>query len=78
MAESGIENYSDDVDIWLLLDDYEIDCAEKKDIISRIFSESRVVIYGSAGVGKSTLINHVSHYLKMHILTNPAKNLMKD
>lgn len=84
LAESGIENYSDDVDIWLLLDDYEIDCDEKKDIISRIFSESRVgVIYGSAGVGKSTLINHVSHYLndaeKLYLTqTNPAKeNLMR-
>lgn len=84
MAESGIENYSDDVDIWLLLDDYEIDCDEKKAIISHIFSESRVgVIYGSAGVGKSTLINHVSHYLndaeKLYLTqTNPAKeNLMR-
>ncbi len=84
LAESGIENYSDDVDIWLLLDDYEIDCDEKKAIISHIFSESRVgVIYGSAGVGKSTLINHVSHYLndaeKLYLTqTNPAKeNLMR-
>lgn len=84
LAESGIENYSDDVDTWLLLDDYEIDCDEKKDIISHIFSESRVgVIYGSAGVGKSTLINHVSHYLndenKLYLTqTNPAKeNLMR-
>lgn len=84
LAESGIENYSDDVDIWLLLDDYEIDCDEKKDIINSIFSESRVgVIYGSAGVGKSTLINHVSHYLnakeKLYLTqTNPAKeNLMR-
>lgn len=84
LAESGIGNYSDDVNIWLLLDDYEIDCNEKKDIISHIFSESRVgVIYGSAGVGKSTLINHVSHYLndteKLYLTqTNPAKeNLMR-
>lgn len=84
LAESGIENYSDDVDIWLLLDDYKIDCDEKKNIINSIFSESRVgVIYGSAGVGKSTLINHVSHYLnakeKLYLTqTNPAKeNLMR-
>lgn len=84
LAESGVENYSDDVDIWLLLDDYEIDCDEKKNIINSIFSESRVgVIYGSAGVGKSTLINHVSHYLnakeKLYLTqTNPAKeNLMR-
>lgn len=84
LTESGIENYSDDVEFWLLSYDYEIDCDEKKDIIIRIFSESKVgVIYGSAGVGKSTLINHVSHYLndadKLYLTqTNPAKeNLMR-
>lgn len=84
LAKSGIENYSDDVDMWLLFDDYEIDCEEKKNIIKSIFSESKVgVIYGSAGVGKSTLINHVSHYLndakKLYLTqTNPAKeNLMR-
>ncbi len=79
LAEIGIENYSYDFDTWYILGDYEIDCDEKKDIISRIFSESSVgVIYGSAGVGKSTLINHVSHYLndaeKLYLTqTNPAK-----
>ena len=84
LAESGIENYSDDVELWLLFGDYKIDCDEKKAIITRIFSESKVgVIYGSAGVGKSTLINHVSHYLKdeakLYLTqTNPAKeNLMR-
>lgn len=84
LAESGIENYSNDVYFWLFLGDYKIDCDEKKAIITRIFSESKVgVIYGSAGVGKSTLINHVSHYLndeaKLYLTqTNPAKeNLMR-
>lgn len=84
LSTSGIENYYDDVEVWLLFDDYEIDCEEKRYIISHIFSESRVgVIYGSAGVGKSTLINHVSHYLndekKLYLTqTNPAKeNLMR-
>lgn len=84
LSESGIENYSDDVESWLLFDCYEIDCDEKKVIITRIFSESKVgVIHGSAGVGKSTLINHVSHYLnddaKLYLTqTNPAKeNLMR-
>lgn len=84
LAESGIENYSTDIDLWLLLDDYVIDCDEKKDIIRKIFSDSKVgVIYGSAGVGKSTLINHVSHYLnnepKLYLTqTNPAKeNLIR-
>lgn len=84
LSVSGIENYYNDVELWLMLDDYDIDCDEKKSIISRIFSESTVgVIYGSAGVGKSTLINHVSHYLndkkKLYLTqTNPAKeNLMR-
>lgn len=84
LAGSGIKNYSSDVDSWLMFNDYEIDCDEKKDIIRHIFSESRVgVIYGSAGVGKSTLINHISHYLnkadKLYLTqTNPAKeNLMR-
>lgn len=84
LAESGIENYSNDIDLWLLFDGYEIDCNEKKSIIRQIFSDSKVgVIYGSAGVGKSTLINHVSHYLndedKLYLTqTNPAKeNLIR-
>lgn len=84
LASSGIKDYASNVDLWLLFDGYEIDCEEKREIIGRIFSESRVgVIYGSAGVGKSTLINHVSHYLngenKLYLTqTNPAKeNLMR-
>lgn len=84
LAESGIENYSTDLDLWLLFDDYVIDCDEKKNIIRQIFSDSKVgVIYGSAGVGKSTLINHVSHYLnddaKLYLTqSNPAKeNLIR-
>ncbi len=84
LSSSGIENYHDDVELWLLFDDYVIDCDEKRRIISSIFSDSKVgVIYGSAGVGKSTLINHVSHYLndgnKLYLTqTNPAKeNLMR-
>lgn len=85
LSEAGIKNYQNDVETWQLFGDYEIDCPEKKDIITRIFSESRVgVIYGSAGVGKSTLINHVSHYLnderKLYLTqTNPAKeNLVRN
>ena len=84
LSASGIKDYHDDVECWLFLEDYEIDCREKRHVISQIFSESKVgVIYGSAGVGKSTLINHVSHYFdneyKLYLTqTNPAKeNLMQ-
>ncbi|WP_085875817.1 ATP-dependent DNA helicase [Peptoniphilus vaginalis] len=84
LSSSGIENYSDDVKMWLLIYGYNIDCNEKREILHKIFSQSRVgVIYGSAGVGKSTFINHVSHFLndekKLYLTqTNPAKeNLIR-
>lgn len=84
LSSSGIDNYSDDFDTWYMLGDYEIDCDEKLQILGNIFSESKVaVVYGSAGVGKSTLINHISHFLndepKLYLTqTNPAKeNLIR-
>lgn len=84
LSALGIEDCHDDVELCLLFNDYEIDCPEKRYIISHIFSKSKVgVIYGSAGIGKSTLINHVSHYLndekKLYLTqTNLAKeNLMR-
>lgn len=76
--------YSDAVEFWLFLGDYdEVDCQEKIDILTKMFSKSAVaVIYGSAGVGKSTLINHVSHLFedkeKLFLAqTNPAIDNLK-
>ena len=84
MSQTGIDSYYDDVELWLKSSEYQIDCDEKRKMISRIFFESKVgVIYGSAGVGKSTLINHISHYYnnekKLYLTqTNPAKeNLIR-
>ena len=76
-------DYSNDVEIWLLLGDYEIDSPEKIEILTKMFSKSSVaVIYGSAGVGKSTLINHISHFYedkeKLYLAqTNPAIDNLK-
>lgn len=76
-------DYSDAVDMWLMLDDYEVDSPEKKDILAKMFSKSAVaVIYGSAGVGKTTLINHISHFYekdeKLFLAqTNPAIDNLK-
>lgn len=83
LSESGIPDYSDDVEFWLWTSDYEIDCDEKKAILRQMFSESKVaIIYGSAGVGKSTLINHVAHYFedkdKLFLAhTNPATDNLR-
>lgn len=71
-------DYTDNLDWWLDFSGYDVDCPEKKDILRQMFSQSSVaVIYGSAGVGKSTLINHISHFYEHHeklflAQTNPA------
>lgn len=85
MELSKVEDldYSNDVEFWLMLDDYEVDCPEKIDILTKMFSKSAVAaIYGSAGVGKSTLVNHISHYYnnkeKLYLAqTNPAIDNLK-
>lgn len=62
-ASAGIKNYKNSVQTWLESTDYIIDCKEKRDALINMFDKSRVaLIYGSAGTGKSTLINHISHY----------------
>ena len=76
-------DYSSNVEFWLMIDDYEVDCPEKIDILTQMFSKSAVAaIYGSAGVGKSTLVNHISHYYddkeKLYLAhTNPAIDNLK-
>lgn len=83
LAKNGVENYSDMVNNWLQNTDYQINSDEKKTAIINMFTESRVsVIYGSAGTGKTTLINHISHlfnkYSKLYLAhTNPAVNNLK-
>lgn len=79
-ARSGIKNYSNSVDAWLQISGNGGDSEEKKIILKQIFEKSRVaMIYGSAGTGKTTLINHIStffkDYKKLYLAnTNPAVN----
>lgn len=82
---SSIEtpDYTHNIESWLMFDDYEVDCPEKIEILKQMFSKSAVAaIYGSAGVGKSTLINHISHFYenkqKLFLAqTNPAIDNLK-
>lgn len=78
ISTSGINNYFNSVEFWLQSSAYSIDCDEKKSALKQMFVNSRVaLIYGSAGTGKSTLINHVSNFFndrkKIFLAnTNPA------
>ena len=83
LAVSGIQNYSNAVNYWLDSNAHQVDCDEKKTTLRKMFASSKVaLIYGAAGTGKSTLINHVSHlhaeYQKIYLAnTNPAIENLK-
>jgi len=63
ISATGIDNYSNSVISWLKLTNYNIDCDEKRKALIKMFENSKVaLIYGSAGTGKSTLINHVANF----------------
>lgn len=79
----GIQNYSSSVDAWIASGVHPIDCDEKIAALRQMFEDSTVaLIYGSAGTGKSTLINHISHFFskqnKLYLAnTNPAVDNLK-
>lgn len=79
----GIQNYSSSVDAWIASGVHPIDSDEKIAALRQMFEDSSVVlIYGSAGTGKSTLINHISHFFskqnKLYLAnTNPAVDNLK-
>lgn len=83
LAQDGVQNYSNSVDSWLNEPNHGVDCAEKKAILSQMFEHSQVALmYGSAGTGKSTLINHLAHFFadkrKLFLAqTNPAVDNLK-
>ena len=63
LSSSGVRNYSSSIDSWLQTSTHVVDCEEKKDALKRLFEHSKVaLIYGAAGTGKSTMINHVSNF----------------
>lgn len=84
LSSAGIKGYANFVESWLQKNSsYKIDCEEKLDSLKNMFSKSQVaLIYGSAGTGKSTLINHVSNLYndrnKLYLAnTNPAVDNLK-
>lgn len=74
LTTSGLNNYSNSVIDWLEKRSNPIDCIEKKEILIKLFENSKVaLIYGAAGTGKSTLISHIASFFleyKKLFLTN--------
>lgn len=61
LTRNGISNYSAMAENWLASPFGNIDSDEKKDALRHLFSNSHVAfVYGAAGTGKSTFINHVA------------------
>lgn len=83
LSASGIQNYTGTVEAWLNGAGSGVDSQEKRDAIKQMFSRSQVaIVYGSAGVGKSTLISHVAQFFseksKLFLAqTNPAVDNLK-
>lgn len=83
LASCGYKDYRQIAEEWLDGEDSDVDCDEKREILRQMFEKSCVAaIYGSAGVGKSTLINHVSRLFndkkKLYLAqTNPAIDNLK-
>jgi len=85
IASSGIDDYADDVAAWLDEnaklpdgDPQKVDDQIKADALRELFTHSKVaLIYGAAGTGKSTMVNHIANYFeserKLFLAhTNPA------
>lgn len=83
LTNGGIQNYSVAVSAWIENPNNGVDCDQKKDALTQMFESSRVaLIYGSAGTGKSTLINHIAQFFdrskKLFLAhTNPAVENLK-
>jgi ATP-dependent exoDNAse (exonuclease V) alpha subunit len=82
-ASSRIDGYTQAVERWLDETPRSIDDPVKEDALKRLFSQSRVVlIYGAAGTGKSTMVDHIANYFndkkKLFLAhTNPAIDNLK-
>lgn len=83
-CSSGISGYTQAVTRWIGESSQSIDVPVKNQALTQLFSNSMVaLIYGAAGTGKSTMVDHIAHYFsdkrKLFLAhTNPAKdNLMR-
>jgi hypothetical protein len=79
-AKTGIDGFTTAVDRWLDQTSHRIDDEAKQQALRLLFGQSKVaLIYGAAGTGKSTMVDHIAQYLndknKLFLAhTNPAKD----
>lgn len=77
-SSAGIAGYSDAVTRWVGESAHHIDDDVKSQALVKLFKDSKVaLIYGAAGTGKSTMVDHIAHYFgekrKLFLAhTNPA------
>ncbi|KRW61613.1 ATP-dependent DNA helicase [Pseudomonas sp. TTU2014-080ASC] len=82
-TSAGISGYTSAIERWITDTNREIDDPSKRDALKNMFCSSRVaVIYGAAGTGKSTTIDHISNYFndksKLFLAhTHPATDNLK-
>jgi len=63
LSTQGIKNYSNSIKTWLSSSESNVDCEQKKEVLKLMFENTKVsLIYGSAGTGKTKLIEHISRY----------------
>ncbi|MEV4674020.1 MULTISPECIES: ATP-dependent DNA helicase [Actinomadura] len=82
-ASSGVDGYTVAIERWLDEAPRGIDDDAKRDALARLFSQSKVaLVYGAAGTGKSTMVDHIANYFndkaKLFLAhTNPAIDNLK-
>jgi hypothetical protein len=82
-ASQGVAGHEAAVERWLSTSTGVIDDPAKRDALAQLFSHSRVaLVYGAAGTGKSTMLDHIARYFggrsKLFLAhTNPAVDNLK-
>ena len=82
-ATVGIPGYTQAVERWYKDENRNIDDPLKLDALKKLFCSSQVaLIYGAAGTGKSTMVDHIASYFndkpKLFLAhTNPATDNLK-
>lgn len=80
---TGVAGHQASVEQWLRENPQAIDDGAKADALKRLFASSNVaLVYGAAGTGKSTMVNHIATHFdadpKLFLAhTNPAVDNLK-